>query len=286
MTSTTPPSGHRRSGTRAARRLVARASLAFCFALAPLHAVAQEAAPSDEPLFEASDAWYAAAFVLGTVALAPLDLAVADAIQDERFQTDRFLGGTAGVARFLGYPGALIVSGGLYAGGLIVGDRALAGSGLHTGGAILIAGAVTYLGKAVVGRARPKLDVESPFQLGFMRGLGNDDYRSFPSGHTTAAFAMAGALATEIGTHAPEVRGWAGVALYGAATLVGISRLYHNEHWASDVVAGAAIGTFSGWKVVRWMHANPNNELDRLFLPDRPDVEPPPVLLQWSVPVP
>ena len=54
--------------------------------------------------------------------------------------------------------------------------------------------------------------------------------------------------------------------MYGGATLVGLSRMYHNNHWASDVVLGAAIGTFSGLKVVRYSHAHPDNKLDKFMM--------------------
>ena len=54
--------------------------------------------------------------------------------------------------------------------------------------------------------------------------------------------------------------------LYGGATLVGLSRMYHNKHWASDVVLGAGIGTFSGIKIVRYSHAHPHNKVDRVIL--------------------
>jgi hypothetical protein len=42
--------------------------------------------------------------------------------------------------------------------------------------------------------------------------------------------------------------------------------MYHDKHWASDVALGAAIGTFSGLKVVRYAHAHPQNRLDRIML--------------------
>jgi hypothetical protein len=54
--------------------------------------------------------------------------------------------------------------------------------------------------------------------------------------------------------------------MYSGATLVGLSRMYHNKHWASDVALGALIGTFSGKKVVMASHDNPNNFLDRILL--------------------
>jgi hypothetical protein len=42
--------------------------------------------------------------------------------------------------------------------------------------------------------------------------------------------------------------------------------MYHNRHWGSDVLLGAAIGTFSGRKMVQYAHGHPNNRLDRIML--------------------
>lgn len=60
---------------------------------------------------------------------------------------------------------------------------------------------------------------------------------SFPSGHTSSAFATAGSLA--------YAYGWeAGIPAYTVATAIGISRIKEDRHWASDVVAGVFLGTF------------------------------------------
>jgi len=53
--------------------------------------------------------------------------------------------------------------------------------------------------------------------------------------------------------------------MYGGASMVGLSRMYHNRHWASDVVLGAAVGTFTGWKVVQYSHAH-HTKIDRFIL--------------------
>jgi membrane-associated phospholipid phosphatase len=69
---------------------------------------------------------------------------------------------------------------------------------------------------------------------------------SFPSGHTTAAFAVATVFA-----EAYKNRPWIPVVAYSAASLVGISRLSENKHWITDIVAGATLGYLSGKQVVR-----------------------------------
>jgi membrane-associated phospholipid phosphatase len=220
-----------------------------------------------EPLFTSRDAAIAGGFLVGVALLAPLDQAVARAAQDSVLQTHELLRDGADVFRWMGFPGVVIVSGGLYAGGLLAGSAPLADMGLHTTGAIVIAEAVTFAAKAVTGRARPKLDTGDPFDFGLLRGASHDDYQSFPSGHTTAAFAAAAALTSEISSHHPGATAWVATVMFGGATLMGVSRLYHNEHWASDVVAGAAIGSFAGWKVVRYAHGRPRSWVDRTLLP-------------------
>ena len=64
----------------------------------------------------------------------------------------------------------------------------------------------------------------------------------------------------------PRYTWYVAPVMYGGATLVGLSRMYHNKHWASDVVLGAGIGTFSGLKVVRYSHSHPDNFIDRVIL--------------------
>jgi hypothetical protein len=54
--------------------------------------------------------------------------------------------------------------------------------------------------------------------------------------------------------------------MYGGATMIAASRMYNNKHWASDVVMGAAIGTFAGTKVVRYHHSHPGNRIDKWLL--------------------
>ena len=85
-------------------------------------------------------------------------------------------------------------------------------------------------------------------------------------------FAFASAVASESRTKWPK-QWWSAwlipVGVYGGATVVGISRMYHNAHWASDVALGAAIGTFSGIKVIQYAHAHPDNRLDRFMLGTR-----------------
>jgi membrane-associated phospholipid phosphatase len=54
--------------------------------------------------------------------------------------------------------------------------------------------------------------------------------------------------------------------LYTVAAFPGVSRLFLNEHWSSDVALGAVIGVLAGQRAVGYSHMHPDNRLDRRFL--------------------
>lgn len=72
------------------------------------------------------------------------------------------------------------------------------------------------------------------------------NHHSFPSGHTAAAFAFVLVWVAQLGWR----RAW---PLIGLAVLAGFSRVAVGAHWPLDVLAGAALGTFSAWAGVVWV---------------------------------
>lgn len=74
-------------------------------------------------------------------------------------------------------------------------------------------------------------------------------YNSFPSGHTTQAFAAATFLNEEYKDRYP----WMPYASYTVASSVGMLRVANNRHYISDVLVGAGIGYLS-MKVAYWTH--------------------------------
>jgi hypothetical protein len=69
----------------------------------------------------------------------------------------------------------------------------------------------------------------------------NGEPRSFPSGHTSVAFALAHFMHKEYG----ERSAWYSIGAYTCATTVGFMRVAKNAHWISDVIAGAGFGMLS-----------------------------------------
>jgi membrane-associated phospholipid phosphatase len=242
------------------------------------------AAQRSSKLFTRRDLYIAGGFAAGALAMSPLDRSLARELQDSSVQANHFLKNSAKGVRLLASPGSLVISGGLFAAGKVLHHPHLSDTGLHTFESIVLAEAITGVTKSLVGRSRPFVSPTDPFRYKFGAGIHDDTRRSMPSGHTTAAFAAAAAGASEVGHWWPQHRLLASVTLYSAASLVGLSRMYNNKHWASDVVVGAGIGAFSGWKVVGYTHAHPNNPIDRLLL--HTQVAPTPsggMALGWSV---
>lgn len=112
--------------------------------------------------------------------------------------------------------------------------------------AFLLSGGSAVVAKHLFHRHRPvENDPPSPYLWDGPYPFATS-HVSFPSGHTTTAFAVASALAQGY-----KDKWWVGVLSYSMATMVGISRIHDGKHWASDVVAGAALGTFIGTALSR-----------------------------------
>ncbi len=108
-------------------------------------------------------------------------------------------------------------------------------------GLLGVAGLLTTAAKIAVGRARPEANLGTDYFAPF-RSPTHDN--SFPSGHTSQAFALAAVIAAH--TRQPVLR----FTVWGAAAVVGIARVAADRHFASDVVGGAILGTLVGRGVV------------------------------------
>ena len=215
------------------------------------------------PLFVGKDAILLGAFLVGTAAVAPLDMKIASRLQYQGTQENQFLGKAATGFRLLGDPGSFVVGTGVYLIGRAELNRRVESVGLHSLESILLADILGGGIKMLVGRQRPFYDIRNPYNFQLWRGFSGDQYRSFPSGHTITAFAFASTVTRESQFWWPHSAWYVGTVFYGGASLVGLSRIYNNQHWASDVMAGAALGTIVGIKVVKYTHSHPGNHIDR-----------------------
>jgi membrane-associated phospholipid phosphatase len=154
------------------------------------------------------------------------------------------------------------ITAGLYGTGVVIRDPWLRETAVLAGTAIIVSTVVTRVIKPVVGRARPYVNAgNGAFHMFSLQ----DDYNSFPSGHTVAAFSLSSVLAARID------RPLATIGLYGLACLTALSRVYTDEHWFSDVVFGGIFASAVGRSLVLWHEARePDRESFRIFPgPDR-----------------
>ena len=87
--------------------------------------------------------------------------------------------------------------------------------------------------KASLRRPRPIID----FRKVKLRYRIIDDF-AFPSGHATIAFGISFIVAQAYSGFI-----WAPLGAYLASAIIGLSRIFVKEHYPSDVIAGAMLGT-------------------------------------------
>jgi membrane-associated phospholipid phosphatase len=153
---------------------------------------------------------------------------------------------------------ANILSLGIYTGGLLSGC-----DDVRTTGRLLFE-SISYSGISVMalrfafGRARP-YNGDSEWDFRWFEG--SNEIQSFPSGHTTVAFALSTVLAEQFGGV------WARIGFYGMASMTAYARVRNNQHWVSDVVSGGILGLLTGLYVVDRERERPSNETGLLVTP-------------------
>jgi membrane-associated phospholipid phosphatase len=158
-------------------------------------------------------------------------------------------------------------------------DDATADVALHTTESVLSAALFIQVVRGTLGRARPYVidDVGEkrdgdPYDFELLHGFTSFNYRSFPSMHAMANFAVATALTQEMRQRNTPHRQLLSPLLYVGAAIPSFARMYLDEHWASDIAMGAFLGVFAGQKVVSYSHDHPDNRLDRALLGPRMNV--------------
>ncbi len=191
--------------------------------------------------FSANDWYKTGAIIGGTALLFTIDkstrtfaLSNQTQLNNNIFSFDKYYGS--------GYTAIFTAS--IYGYGLFANNKSIRKLGLETSSAFIYSVAITGVLKIIIGRRRPNAGENhlhfKPLQFT------DDTYQSLPSGHTTVAFAVSTVMANYL-----DNTFWK-IFWYGSASMVGLSRIYHNKHWASDVFLGVAVGYFVGKFVVNF----------------------------------
>jgi len=164
---------------------------------------------------------------IGAAAVALLsltDVTVSQTALKPSLQHNRGLGQAADLIQTAGDPGVLLISASLYVAGRVAGHAQLTDASRHSIEALALSAAVTHSLKFAVGRARPNIS-SGQRAFAFHPFDRKPDFNSFPSGHTTAAFAAACVFRAELARSHPKAGRLIRPVLYGVATLVGGSRM-------------------------------------------------------------
>ena len=227
------------------------------------------------------------AAVAGTVLLSVFDDDIARASQETRFQGSNLRTFTTRASKV--NETTLTLAGiAVYGIGRLTHSPVVTDIALHATESVVLASVASQLIRGPLGRTRPYVTSNTapgaplgctstattkapcdqysfhPFK-GFF-GENSFDYRAFPSIHTSSSMAVATVLAMETHRRSPAATPFVAPLIYAAALLPGLSRVELNQHWASDIAAGAFMGVFAGYKVVSYSHAHPNNRFDRMLL--------------------
>lgn len=181
-----------------------------------------------------------------TAALAPFDHRISNEFTEPGWGRGSKRQRAAGDVAALGGRGPFLVSGVALAVGTAVDLPFFTRLALHNVEAIALGGGLAGLIRGFTGRALPNVSTNEQFSFG--RGFHDDNgpYVSFPSGHTTAAFAMAATISGEVRRASPPIAPIVTPTVFTLATAVGLARVAQRDHWPTDLPLAMAIGIWSG----------------------------------------
>ena len=155
----------------------------------------------------------------------------------------------------------------VYGIGRLTKSRTTADIALHATEAVVLGSLASQLIRGPLGRSRPHVtNDEDQYDFSPFKGFREFEYRAFPSIHTSSSMAVATVLAMETHRRRPGATPYVAPLLFAAGILPGLSRIQLNQHWASDIAAGAFMGAFAGYKVVKYSHDHPGNKFDKVML--------------------
>ena len=153
-----------------------------------------------------------------------------------------------------------------YGVGRLTGNAMVADVGLHATEALVLTVGISEAIRGPLGRLRPRESQNDQYDFLFWGGFTDFARRAYPSLHSAVGFATASAIVQEIHFRHPQSNTWAAPILYTAAIIPGVTRLYLDQHWASDVFSGAVLGAMLGTTVVNYAHTHRRDRLDRWLL--------------------
>jgi membrane-associated phospholipid phosphatase len=154
-----------------------------------------------------------------------------------------------------------------YGVGRLARSQALTDIAFHTTEAVVSASLASQVIRGPLGRSRPHVTGDTnQYDFHWFQGFRQFNYRAFPSIHSSSGFAAATALVQETRRRRPSAVKILAPLLYGAALTPGLARMYLGQHWASDIFAGAVMGTVAGLKAVNYSHTHPGNRFQDYFV--------------------
>jgi len=155
----------------------------------------------------------------------------------------------------------------VYGIGRLTKSKTTADIALHATESVVLASVASQLIRGPLGRTRPSVTADTnQYDFDSFQGFRHFENRAFPSIHTSSSMAVATVLTMETHRRHPSATPYVAPILFAAGLLPGLSRIQLDQHWASDIFAGAFMGIFAGYKVTKYSHDNPTNWFDRKLL--------------------